>query len=140
MLVQLAGPPRCTYSGGASVTSIGEYIETARNGILVGVKCTDCGHTQVTSAEMCAKCGSARLEKTDFKNEGTVVTYTILDVPSELFIDDAPYAFVIVQLDDGPRCTGWMPYVKRPADIAIGDKVKFVKTYKPGMVFEKVTE
>ncbi|MFQ6128578.1 MAG: Zn-ribbon domain-containing OB-fold protein [Thermoplasmata archaeon] len=134
-----AGPLRFTYSGGDSTTSIGEYIEAARNGILRGVECSECGHSQVTTAETCAKCGSANLAKTDFSNEGTVVTYTILDVPSELFIDDAPYAFVVVQLEDGPRCTGWMPYVKRPGDIAIGDKVRFVKTYKPGMVFEKVS-
>ena len=121
------------------MTSINEYIESARSGVLRGIRCTDCGHSQITSAEACAKCGGANLENKDFSHEGTVVTYTILDVPSELFIDDAPYAFVIVQLDDGPRCTGWMPYVKRPGDLAIGDRVRFMKTYKPGMVFEKAS-
>ena len=120
------------------MTTIDEYVEAARGGMIKGVKCLDCGHPQVTAAEVCPKCGSAKLEPADFPSEGTVVTYTILDVPSEMFIDDAPYAFVIVQLDNGPRCTGWMPYVKKPADIAIGDRVRFVKTYKPGMVFEKI--
>ncbi len=105
-----------------------------------GVRCQDCGHSIVTTAEVCPKCGGSKLETKDFATQGTVVTYTILDVPSELYIDEAPYAFIVVQLDDGPRCTGWMPYVKRPGDIAIGDKVRFVKTYKPGMVFEKVKD
>ncbi len=94
---------------------------------------------QVTSAVVCPDCGGENFAETEFANEGTVVTYTILDVPSEQFMDEAPYAFVIVQLDDGPRTTGWMPYVKRPDDLAIGDRVRFVKTYKPGMVFEKAS-
>lgn len=116
---------------------IEEYVEAAKEGRIQGVACGTCGHTQVTSAVVCAKCGSTALEPKDFKPEGTVVSFTILDVPPEVFLDEAPYAFVIVQLDDGPRCTGWMPYVKRPEDIRIGDRVRFVKTYKPGMVFEK---
>ena len=120
------------------MTTINEYIEAARSGILRGVKCSDCGHSQVTAAEVCSKCGSSKLTQSDFPTEGTVVTYTILDVPSEILIDEAPYAFAVIQLDNGPRCTGWLPYVKRPGDIAIGDRVRFVKTYKPGLVFEKV--
>jgi uncharacterized OB-fold protein len=116
---------------------IKEHEEAARRGIIEGLRCEDCGRTQVTSAVVCPGCGGDHLVTAEFSTEGTVVTYTILDVPSEQFMDEAPYAFVIVQLDDGPRCTGWMPYVKKPGDIAIGDRVRFVKTYKPGMVFEK---
>ena len=122
------------------MTTISEYIEAARSGIIRGVKCSACGHSQVTSAEVCSKCGSDTLVEQDFSIEGSVVTYTILDVPSEIFIDDAPYAFAVIQLDGGPRCTGWLPRVKRPQDISIGDRVRFVKTYKPGMVFEKVKQ
>jgi len=140
MLAQLAVPPRSIFLGGDRITTIGEYIEAARNGVLKGVKCSNCGHSQVTTTEICPKCGSSKLEKTDFAGEGSIVTYTILDVPSELFIDEAPYAFIVVQLDHGPRCTGWMPYVKKSSDITIGDKVRFVKTYKPGMVFEKIKQ
>ncbi len=138
MLVRPAGPPQSTFSGGGNLTTINEYLDAAKAGAIRGVKCSECGHSLVTTAEVCPKCGSSKLEKKDFATQGTVVTYTILDVPSELYIDEAPYAFIVVQLDDGPRCTGWMPYVKRPGDITIGDKVRFVKTYKPGMVFEKV--
>jgi len=122
------------------LSTIGDYIEAARSGVIRGVRCFACGHSQVTSAEVCSKCGGSSLAQQDFSPEGTVVTFTILDVPSELFIDDAPYAFAIIQLDEGPRCTGWLPRVKRPQDIAIGDRVRFVKTYKPGMVFEKVKQ
>jgi uncharacterized OB-fold protein len=52
-------------------------------------------------------------------------------------LDGGPHALLIVQQEGGPRCTGWMPSVRRPEDVTIGDRVRFVKTYKPGMVFEK---
>ena len=120
------------------VFSIEEQLEAARKGVIKGAECVSCGHQQVTSAMVCLKCGSNDLNEREFSPEGRVVTYTIMNVPSEKFIDEAPYGFVVVQLDDGPRCTGWMPYVKNPQDIKIGDRVRFVKTYKPGMVFEKV--
>jgi len=117
---------------------IADYVEAAREGVIRGVACAKCGHTAITATVVCAKCGASELQPKDFPPEGTVVSFTILAVPPEVFLDEAPYAFIIVQLDKGPRCTGWMPSVKRPEDIRIGDRVRFVKTYKPGMVFEKV--
>ena len=116
---------------------ISEYVEAAREGVIRGVTCGGCTHKSVTALAVCPKCGGSDLRSAEFPNEGTVVSYTILAVPPEVFLDEAPYAFVIVQLQDGPRCTGWMPSVKRPEEIQIGDRVRFVKTYKPGMVFEK---
>ena len=116
---------------------IAGYLEGAREGEIRGTRCRKCGRPSVTAAVACSTCGSSELRPTTFRPEGAVVSYTILAVPPELFLDEAPYAFVIVQLDGGPRCTGWMPSIKRPEDIRIGDRVRFVKTYKPGMVFEK---
>jgi len=117
---------------------IGEYIEAAKEGIIRGAACATCSHKSVTALAVCPTCGGSDLRPSEFSNEGTVVSFTILAVPPEVFLDEAPYAFVIVQLKDGPRCTGWMPAVKRPEEIRIGDRVRFVKTYKPGMVFERV--
>jgi len=37
----------------------------------------------------------------------------------------------------GPRCTKWLPSVKRHEGLAIGNCVRFAKSYRPGMVFEK---
>jgi len=122
----------------AGKARIAEYVEAAREGVIRGVVCAKCAHASVTASVVCPKCGLSDLRPKDFLPEGEVVSYTILAVPPEIFLDEAPYAFVIVQLEGGPRCTGWMPAVKRPEDIAIGDRVRFVKTYKPGMVFERV--
>jgi len=69
--------------------------------------------------------------------KGTVVAYTVLTVPGDEFLNDAPYAYVVVELDGGGRVTGWMPSVRSEADLAIGDRVHFVPSYKPGVQFAK---
>lgn len=58
-------------------------------------------------------------------------------VPSEEFLNEAPYAYVLVELEEGGRIAGWMPAVRSEADLTIGEKVHFVPSYKPGVQFSK---
>jgi len=68
---------------------------------------------------------------------GRVAAFTVQHVPSDEFLNEAPYAYVVVELDEGGRVTGWMPTVKTESDLAIGDRVHFVASYKPGVQFAK---
>jgi len=47
---------------------------------------------------------------------------------------------VIVELEEKIRITGWIPFISSKEELKIGQKVKLVKSYKPGMVFEKISE
>ncbi len=58
-------------------------------------------------------------------------------VPSEEFLNEAPYAYVVVELDEGGRIAGWMPTVRSEDDLRIGEKVHYVAGYKPGVQFAK---
>jgi uncharacterized OB-fold protein len=69
-----------------------------------------------------------------------VTAFTVLTVPGDEFLNDAPYAYVVVELDGGGRVTGWMPTVRSDSDLAIGDRVRFVSGYKPGVQFVKESE
>ena len=62
---------------------------------------------------------------------------SVQTVPSDEFLNDAPYAYVIVELDEGGRITGWMPSVRSDRDLGIGDRVRWVASYKAGVVFER---
>jgi uncharacterized OB-fold protein len=53
-------------------------------------------------------------------------------------MNEVPYAWAIIQLDDGPKITGWVPFISKPSDLPVGQRVRFKKSYLPGMVFEKV--
>ncbi len=68
---------------------------------------------------------------------GTVAAFSILHVPGDEFLNDAPYAYVVVELDGGGRVTGWMPSVRSEKDLAVGERVRFVPGYKPGVQFAK---
>lgn len=73
----------------------------------------------------------------EFAKEGTVVSYTIQIVAPEQFLNEVPFAWALIDLDGGPRVSGWIPFVTRPGDLQVGQRVRFTPTYKPGMMFEK---
>jgi uncharacterized OB-fold protein len=104
---------------------------------LRGFRCTACGLRTATWGLACSRCGRAALEEADLASEGAVVAFTVLAVPGDEFLNDAPYAYVVVELDGGGRVTGWMPGVRAESDLAIGDRVRFVPSYKPGVQFQR---
>ena len=85
-------------------------------------------------------CGQRDLVETVLSGHGKVVAFTVQHVPSDEFLNDAPYAYVVVELDEGGRITGWMESVKSEDQLALGDRVHWVSSYKPGVHFERNPE
>ena len=117
--------------------TIKEFQEDLRQGKLEGYKCLNCGHEQIDIMEFCPVCHSSNLQKKEFPTQGKVITYTIQQVAPEQFMNEVPYAWAIIQLDNGPKITGWIPFISKPSDLLIGQRVVFKKSYLPGIVFEK---
>ncbi|MBI2078840.1 MAG: OB-fold domain-containing protein [Euryarchaeota archaeon] len=111
--------------------------DAMREGKILGWECTACRHRAITPTARCAKCGSDKVTTATFANDGKVVTFTIQTVASEQFLNEVPFAWVVVELDGGPRVSGWVPFVSRPGDLPVGQRVRFTPSYKPGMMFEK---
>ncbi len=123
-----------------NLPSIKELEEYVRQGKLMGFKCKKCGHKEVTPFVYCPRCGSNEVEVVELPKTGKVVTYTIQWVAPERFLNEVPYAWCVVELDDGTMVSGWIPFISKPEDLPIGQKVRMVKSYKPGVYFEKVKE
>ncbi len=121
----------------AASHSIAEFVrgyeEESR---LRGFRCRSCGLVTATWGLACSRCGSTDREETTLGTTGRVVAFTVLNVPGDEFLNDAPYAYVVVELDGGGRVTGWMPAVRREADLTIGARVRFVASYRPGVQFQ----
>ena len=117
-----------------SVEAFVQGYETS--GVLLGYRCPRCGRRTATWGLACSACGQAPLEETSLGTEGRVVAATVVSVPSEEFVNDAPYAYVVVELDGGGRVSGWMPSVRTPQQVLLGTRVRFVRSYKPGVQFE----
>ncbi len=116
-----------------------DIFEATRDGKIRAYECTECNNQGVAVQAFCEKCGNNKLTSKEIGNVGKVITFTIQTVAPDPFVNEVPYAWVIVELDNNVRITGWIPFISSREDLKIGDKVKLVKSYKPGMVFEKIT-
>ena len=120
----------------AAPHSIGDFIRGyEEEQTLKGFRCTNCGTISATWGLLCPNCGHAERVEVKLSGRGTVAAYTILSVPGDDFLNDAPYAYVVVDLEEGGRITGWMPSVKQEGDVEVGDRVHYVPGYKPGVQF-----
>ena len=115
-----------------------EFIEAAKTGNVLARKCIKCNELHLATVYFCSKCGSKEFENSILKGTGKVVTYTIITVPPAGFEDLAPYAWVVMELNDsGIRISGFLPNIQKPEDLQIGAVVKVVDFDNRGIVLEK---
>ncbi len=103
---------------------------------LRGFRCRACGFVTATWGLACSRCGARGLLEADLAGRGKVVALTIVEVPTEEMVNDAPYAYVVVALDGGGSVSGWVPGVRTPGDLPLGARVRFRPSYRPGIQFE----
>ncbi|EQD72838.1 protein containing DUF35, partial [mine drainage metagenome] len=97
----------------AAPHSVSEWVHGyEEEGRLRGLRCPACDLVSATWALACARCGHRGLEEYPLAPTGRVVAFTLLNVPGDEFLNDAPYAYVVVELEGGGRVTGWMPTVR----------------------------
>lgn len=127
-----------TYSKVCKLSAKPEFIEAAKDGNVLARKCTKCGELHLATVYFCKKCGNKGFEDSILKGTGKVITYTIMTVPPAGFEDLAPYAWVVMELDDsGIRISGFLAKIPAPEDLPIGTSVKIVGFDERGIVLEK---
>ena len=114
-------------------------IEAYRKGYeeehrLRGFRCT-CGFLTATWGLRCPTCGGTEFTEVELATTGRIAAFTVQTVPSDEFLNDAPYAYVLVDLDGGGRVAGWMPGIGSDTELAIGRRVRYAPGYKPGVQF-----
>ncbi len=65
---------------------------------------------------------------------GTIVSYTIIYVPTPAFADEAPYGLAVIETGDGERLLARVRY-ERPEDLAVGAPAVFDHADEHGAVF-----
>jgi len=96
-------------------------------------KCKNCGAVFFPPRLICPECKKREFEETKLAEKGKILTYTIIRVPPRQFVDQAPYAVGIVELDDGVKLTAQIVDCDFE-DLKIGLKVKleFRKIFDEG--------
>jgi uncharacterized protein len=115
--------------------SIADYRTAYEEGQRLRGFRSECGFVTATWGLVCPRCGRRDLREANLSGQGTLVAYSVQNVPSDEFLNDAPYAYVVVELEEGGRMTGWIDGVARESDLSIGTQVEWVASYKPGVHF-----
>ncbi|MCI4350131.1 MAG: OB-fold domain-containing protein [Thermoplasmata archaeon] len=121
--------------GAATLHSIEEYRRGYEDEHRLRGFRSACGFVSATWGLRCPRCGRSDFAETDLATTGRLAAFTVQTVPSDEFLNDAPYAYVLVDLDAGGRVAGWMPGIRTEAELAIGKPVHYVPGYKPGLQF-----
>ena len=124
----------------AAAHSIDEFFKGYEEGGRLRGYRSACGFVTATWGLVCPRCGARDLVEAEIPGTGRVVAFSIQHVPSDEFLNEAPYAYVVVELDGGGRITGWMPSVRTVEGLRIGERVRFQPSYKPGVQFVRESD
>ena len=96
-------------------------------------KCKSCDIVFFPPRLICPKCKTQDLEETKIAEKGKILSFTIIRVPPHQFVDQAPFAVGIVELDDGVKLTAQIVDCNFE-DLRIGKRVRleFRKIFDEG--------
>lgn len=80
-----------------------EFFESCKRHEMRLQQCNDCGYWRYFPSPICHKCGSFDHHWKKVSGKGKVYTYSVVyRPPSEAFVNDVPYVYAIVELEEGP--------------------------------------
>jgi len=80
------------------------FFEAARAEKLVVQRCAGCGRRRFPPRDICSHCLGREADWVASSGRGKIVTWNVMhQVYHPGFADEAPYAVVLVELDDGAR-------------------------------------
>ncbi len=83
----------------------GYWRERAQRLRYEGNKCTETGEVFLPPRRTADPFGESTLEPHTLSTTGKVLTYTVIRVAPTQFVDEAPYAIAICEMDGGGRIT-----------------------------------
>lgn len=70
---------------------------------LEAARCTGCGKVVYPARRICPACRGVDFEKVRLSRKGKVITSTVVHVPPDEFLMEAPYAMAVVETPEGAR-------------------------------------
>jgi uncharacterized OB-fold protein len=94
--------------------------------------CKDCGHSIVTEAKICPKCGSLAIEKKQSQGKGVLIESVITYYPPKSHEGLAPYTSVFVTMGEGFKSFGVLEGVVK--DLPQGITLTAIRVDEAGCV------
>jgi len=77
--------------------------ESGERGVLLGMRCRQCGVCVFGPATFCQSCTSSDLEGVELGQQGALFSYTVVRVPPPGWPGQVPYVLGEVALPEGPH-------------------------------------
>ena len=109
-----------------------DFINYLEQGKVMTTRCKKCGTSYFPPKMDCPSCLGSEVEWFEIKNDGKLVTYTIVHYGPSGFEDEAPYTLGIGEFDDGLKVFGRLSKNIEESDIKPGMGIKIVPVKLPG--------
>jgi len=107
-----------------SQTKASPFVDYLEKGILAGTKCKDCGTFYFPPRSDCYKCLSSKVEWSEVKGKGKLVSYSTLTYAPTGFEADLPYTIALVEFESGVKVFGRLSKELKEGEVAVGMEVK----------------
>ncbi len=108
-----------------------EFVNYLEQGKVMTTRCKKCGTSYFPPKMDCPKCLSSDVEWFEIKNNGKLITYSVVQYGPSGFEDDVPYTLAIGEFGDGLRIFGRLSKDIKEADIKPGMELKVVPVKLP---------
>ena len=88
-------------------------------------KCTQCGYIAFPPRLICPECDHKSFQMIQLQPEGKILTYTIIQVASDAFSTQTPFAVAIIETKEGARMTAQVVDCA-PEEVETGKDVKLM--------------
>jgi len=106
--------------------SVEKYLQNIQEGKFKAYKCVECGMVIAPPSGSCYGCGSSKMEWTEVSGKGKLVSFTVIHIAPDEFVEEVPYYIAIVDLEEGTRVSarllGYDPL--KPEEVKLGSDVK----------------
>ena len=103
--------------------TIEQFYKFIQEQKLMAAECKQCGTVFIPPKPICTNCFSKELGWIQLRTKGKLVTYTVIHIAPEQFQPIAPYAYGILELENGLRLPGMIKGIE-PENIEIGTNLE----------------
>ncbi|MHA1769235.1 MAG: Zn-ribbon domain-containing OB-fold protein [Candidatus Thorarchaeota archaeon] len=112
--------------------TVDQYLKNIEEGHFKAYKCADCGMIIAPPSGTCYGCGSSNMEWAEVSGKGKLISFTVIHIAPDAFVEEVPYFVAIVELEEGTcvsaRLTGFDPL--KPEEVKLG--IPLTLTYEKG--------
>ena len=118
--------------------TVEQYQKNIQEGIFKAYRCVDCGMVIAPPSGSCYGCGSSKMEWAEVSGKGKLISFTVIHIAPDAFVDEVPYFVAIVELEEGTRVSARLIDLDplKPEEVKLGipltltfEKGKSGKTY-----------